>query len=125
MKNYDDIIMFTNKYRSEPSLVTMNLIDVEGSNECWALREDGTIVELCYDEYYDLYRNNYWKYFDKGSNPFWEEYGSFSYATLTGSSTYVRKDILDNYEKKRARGRTSYSIMKSIAEDIKEGYVIL
>ena len=24
MKNYDDIIMFTNKYRSEPSLVTMN-----------------------------------------------------------------------------------------------------
>ncbi len=30
MKNYDDIIMFTNKYRSEPSLVTMNLIDVEG-----------------------------------------------------------------------------------------------
>ncbi len=30
MKNYDDVIMFTNKYRLEPSLVTMILIDVEG-----------------------------------------------------------------------------------------------
>ncbi len=124
MKNYDDIIMFTTKSKSEPSHVTMSLIDVEGSFEGWALREDGTIVELLFDEYYNIYRNTYWKYFDKGSNPRWEEYGSFSYATLTGTTTYVRKDILDSYEKKRARGRTSLSIMKSIAEKIKSGDTI-
>ena len=62
MKNYDDIIMFTTKSKSEPSHVTMSLIDVEG---------------------------------------------------------YFRQ-----LREIRARGRTSLSIMKSIAEEIKRGNTI-